>query len=212
MSLATLDETARDGLRAELESVPGVRRAVIEAFPPRVYVICDPTDSAPTEPIVRVVLARNGLSADEVDVQVCHVPVAQPRRRVRFLSARVEPARGGGMTALVELEWAGSTYQDHVEGEAGPATELRLAAMATIRTLEGVLQGAANFQLVGIKMVRAFDNDLVVAMLRPGDAPGQTLVGVALATQSTHRSAALAVLNASNRYLGNFLHNLDTNG
>lgn len=211
MSLASLDETARDGLRAELESVPGVRRALFEAFPPRVYVICDPTDSAPTEPIVRAVLARNGLGADEVEVQLCHVPIAQPRRRVRFISARVEPARGG-MSALVMLEWAGSTYQDRVHGEAGPAMELRLAALATIRTLEAVLHGAATFQLVGIKTVRAFDTDLVVAMLRPGEQPATTLVGLALASDSPHRSAALAVLNATNRHLGNFLHNLDTNG
>lgn len=209
MSFATLDEATRSRLRTELEAVPGVRRAVVEASPSEVFVIADPSDAAPTELIVRAILARHGLSPQETEVQFCHTPTPQPRRRVRFLSARVESPRAGRARAAVELEWGGTTYADAIEGETGPAVELRLAALATIRTLEAVLHGSLTFQLVGIKALRAFDSDLVVVMLSADQGPGQTLVGASLANESPYRSAALAVLNATNRYLGNYLANLD---
>jgi hypothetical protein len=210
MSLAILDDAARSRLRTELEAIPGVRRALIEPSPSQVFVVCDPSEATPTELIVRATLARNGLAAHDVDVQICHVPTPQPRRRVRFLSAYVESPRAGRSRAAVELEWGGVTFRDHVEGETGPAVELRLAAMATLRTLEAVLHGALRFQLVGIKSFRAFDAEVVVVMLRSEQGSVQTLVGASLATDSPYRSAALAVLNATNRYLGNYLANLDT--
>jgi hypothetical protein len=58
---------------------------------------------------------------------------------------------------------------------------------------------------VGIKGFRAFDAEVVVAVLRGGTTDGRTLIGAALATENLHRSAALAVLNATNRILGNYL-------
>ena len=68
--------------------------------------------------------------------------------------------------AEVELEWGGQTFRDEVEGETGAAVELRLAAQATLRALEAILNGRMQFALVGIKSFRAFDTDVVVVLLR----------------------------------------------
>ena len=113
--------------------------------------------------------------------------------------------RAGRARAEVELEWAGQSFREEMEGESGSAVELRLAALATLRALEGILGGQMQFELVGIKGTRAFDADVVVALLRSEQAAGRSLVGAALATDNLHRSAALAVLNATNRALGNYL-------
>lgn len=184
-----------------------MRRAFVDGPPPAVYVIAEAGEAAPVELAARAVLTRHGLSARDADLHLCHAAEGQPRRRVRFLSARVDSPRAGRARASVVLEWGGTTFEDEVEGESGPALELRLAALATLRTLEGVIGSSLSFHLVGIRSLRAFDTDLVVVMLRAEQLPGSDLVGASLASESPYRSAALAVLNATNRVLGNYLSN-----
>jgi hypothetical protein len=204
MSAAMLDEAARERLRAELESVGGVRRAVVDGdASPSVYLICDRGDGGPVEALARGILAREGFVGAEV--QLAFVPAAEPRRRVRFVSARLSQPRPGRAIAEVVLEWAGESFRQEVEGEGGAPLELRLAALATLRSLHAILGGRVEFELVGIKGFRAFDAEVVVAVLRGGTRDGRTLIGAALATENLHRSASLAVLNATNRVLGNYL-------
>jgi hypothetical protein len=202
---AALDPAALDRLRADLEAVDGVRRAVIDGPPYTVYVIADAAH-VPTDMVVHSVLSRHGLSAAEATVSVCHLPAPEPRRRVRFVSARVEVPRPGRAEARVELEWGGRTHAGEMDGESGAAWELRLSAMATLQALEGVLGGRVSFHLVGIKPFRAFDADVVVALVR-SDVDGRSLIGAALAADDPHRAAAVAVLSATNRVLGNYLSN-----
>ncbi len=205
MPATTLDAAAREQLRAELESVGGVRRAVIDdGASPLVYLICERAEAVPTEALARSILARHGFPADGAHLQLAYIPQSEPRRRVRFVAARVSMPRPGRALAEVELEWAGKTYREEMEGEGGAALELRLAALATLGALHGILGDQVHFDLVGIKGFRTFDADVVVAVLR-GAPSGGTLIGAALATENLHRSAALAVLNATNRILGNFL-------
>ncbi|HEX5869321.1 MAG TPA: hypothetical protein VFY65_02835 [Longimicrobium sp.] len=204
MPLSALDVDAREHLRSELETLEGVRRAVIDEDPLRIYLICERAEG-PTEMLVRSILARSGLSAADAEVHLAYLPAPEPRRRVRFLAARLTTPRMGRAQAQVELEWAGQTYRDEVEGETGAAVELRLAAQATLRALEAILNGRMQFGLVGIKSFRAFDTDVVVVLLRTENV--HALIGASLATGDPHRSAALAVLNATNRVLGNYLTN-----
>ncbi|HET6230395.1 MAG TPA: hypothetical protein VFE05_10040 [Longimicrobiaceae bacterium] len=209
MSFPSLEAPALAVLRAELEAVPGVHRVLFDPGERLgVYVVCDQPDGEPAELKVRAILVHHGLSQREADVQFCHLPAPQPRRRVKFMSARVE-SRPGRASAAVELEWGGVTYTSSVDGESGPAMELRLAALSTLRTLEALLQRQLKFHLVGIKSFRAFDTDVVVVVLRTEPASASALVGASLDTENPHRSAALAVLNATNRVLGNYLSNVD---
>jgi hypothetical protein len=198
------DAELRERLRAELEALEGVHRAVIDPDPLRVYVVCERTDG-PVEMLVRGILARAGIYPGDADVHLAYLPVPEPRRRVRFVAARLATPRIGRARAEVELEWAGQTYREEVEGETGNAMELRHAAQATLGALAGILNGRMHFSLVGIKSFRAFDTDVVVVLLRTEDAT--PLIGAAPATGNPHRSAALAVLNATNRILGNYLTN-----
>jgi hypothetical protein len=203
---ATLDTAALDSVRADLEAIEGIRRAFIEGPPYSVYVIADRGAPAPSEMVVHAVLSRHGLEAQQAQVQICHLPAAEPRRRVRFVSARVEAPRPGRAHGRVELEWGGQTAVGELEGESGHALELRLAAMATLAALDQVLDGRVKFQMVGIKPFRAFDADVVVALIR-SDVDGKSLIGAALAADDPYRAASVAVLNATNRVLGNYLSN-----
>ncbi len=203
MPLSALDVDAREHLRSELEALEGVRRAVIDEDPPRIYLICERAEG-PTEMLVHSILARNGLDAG-TEVHLAYLPKPEARRRVRFVAARLTKPRTGSSVAQVELEWNGETHRGEVEGETGSAVELRLAALATLRTLESILNGRMQFGLVGIKSFRAFDTDVVVVLLRTENV--NALIGASLATVDPHRSAALAVLNATNRVLGNYLAN-----
>jgi hypothetical protein len=198
------DPDVRASLRADLEAIGCVRKAFLEEDPLELYVICDREESEPAEPLARALLAQHGFP-QSTPVHVAYVPMPEPRRRVRFVSARLTSPRPGRAVAAVELEWAGQTFVHESEGESGSALELRLAAMATVRTLEAILGGRMQFELVGIKGLKAFDTDVVVALLSSEQSAGHALVGAALATDNLYRSAALAVLNATNRMLGNYL-------
>lgn len=193
-------------VRADLEAIDGVRRAVVDGPPYAVYVIADETARAPFEMVVHSVLARHGLGPGEAELVVAFPAAQEQRRRVRFVSARMEPPRVGRARSRVELEWAGQVHSGEREGESGPAPELRLTALATLAALDRVLDGRVQFQLVGIKPLRAFDADVVVALLR-SDVDGKSLIGAALASDDPNRAAAVAVLNATNRLLGNYLTN-----
>jgi len=202
---AALDTAALDRVRADLEEIEGVRRAVIDGPPYTVWIIAD-APHAPAEMLVHSVLSRHGLTPADATVQVCHAPGPEPRRRVRFVSAKMEGMRTGRVTARVSLEWAGETHVGEVEGESGYALEMRSAALATIAALDEVIGRRVQFQLVGIKPFRAFDADVVVALMK-SDVDGKSLIGAALTSEDPYRAAAVAVLNATNRILGNYLSN-----
>jgi hypothetical protein len=196
---------ALEHLSSELEMVPGVRRAFVDAAANRVYLICDaPDPGVPIERGAAEVLARAGIAEGVVDLALSF-PAAAVDRRVRFLEMRFERPRAGVGIATAALEWAGERIEGTAQGEGGPAGELRSCAQATVHALEAVLDGRLTLELLGIKSTRIFDQDLVSVILRSAQAPDRRLVGVSLVLQDPHRSAALAVLNATNRLLGNYL-------
>jgi hypothetical protein len=62
------------------------------------------------------------------------------------------------------------------------------------------------FELLGVKAVRAFDATVVIVSLSTNaEGSDQRVVGSVLTEQDPARAAALAVLNATNRILGNRL-------
>ncbi|MBV9774367.1 MAG: hypothetical protein JO040_10480 [Gemmatimonadetes bacterium] len=200
------DTATRDRLRAQIEAIDGVQKVVLEGPPLVAYVICaERNDSSPVELLVRAVLAREGLEASSVDVRICYLVSTQAPRRVRFLHSRLQRRTAGRVVASVGLEWAGAEYEREVEGESsGGPMELRLAALATLRTLEAVIGGVLEFRLLGIRALRAFDADLIVVLLKT-EHSATPLIGASLATDDPFRSASVAVLNATNRILGNYL-------
>ncbi|MGH7458942.1 MAG: hypothetical protein ACREKN_07700 [Longimicrobiaceae bacterium] len=133
----------------------------------------------------------------------------ESRRRVRFVEATYRPDPRS-VSAAVSLEWNGRQAGGEAVAPAGVAAELRVPALATLRALEKLMDGKLRFELVGIKSTRAFDADLVVVLIHCPNHPERRLVGVCLNSgKSVAESAALAVLNATNRVLGNYLDTSD---
>ena len=105
----------------------------------------------------------------------------------------------------VTLEWAGSEYSGSVSGEKGDAVELRTISSAALTAIAALVPHDVKVRLAGVKMVRAFDAEMVVVSLyRPDDEP-HNLVGAVVAGDDPRRAAATAVLSALNRLLGNYL-------
>lgn len=134
-------------------------------------------------------------------------PAVARRERLRFSGFSYERSPAGRVTCQVTLEFApGENVVGKVEGQASPAGDSRLGAEAAIRALEIFTKGGLTFELVGVKVVRAFDANVVItSLIQHGDEGPDRLLGCYLADGDMVRGAALAVLNATNRVLGNFI-------
>ena len=132
------------------------------------------------------------------------------RERLRFTGFTLTRSPSGQVTCEVSLEWApGEGIVGRAQGQASPAGDARLGADAAIRALEIFTQGTITFELVGVKVVRAFDANVVIAsLIQRGDAGPDRLLGCYLADGDMVKGAALAVLNATNRVLGNYISTL----
>jgi len=129
------------------------------------------------------------------------------QERLRFSNFSFERTRAGQVTCQVTLEFGpGEVISGRVAGQASPAGDTRLGAEAAIRALETFTDGAVTFELIGVKVVRAFDGNIVISsLIQHGDDGPERLLGCYLAEGDLARGAALSVLNATNRALGNFI-------
>jgi hypothetical protein len=192
-------------LIAALSEVPGVHRALADGAVESVFLVCSSSQPEPNI-IAAADEALREHGAEGVKIQITYPSAPTPARRARFLGVSVEPQGAGTSRASVELEWGGATFTGTAEGEVTGVGEMRSCAQATLMALESMIEGAARFTLIGIKASRIFDTDLVAVLLRSEQAVDKQLIGSSLVAESLHRAASLAVLNATNRLLGNFLH------
>jgi hypothetical protein len=205
-SKAPQQEPGTSSLAGALESIEGVVRALVAIAELRVWLVC--RGDVVAERVREQAAAA--LAADGRDPAGWSVHVARPeqddtRRRVRFAGVEVVQAGPGYSTARVTLEWEGRVYTGEASGETGLPIEFRSVAAAALLALQKLTEGAHGVRLVGVKQIRAFDADLLVVALYRQGAPPQKLVGTVLMNPDPHRAAAVAVLNALNRVLGNFL-------
>ena len=127
--------------------------------------------------------------------------------RLRFAEFTIDRLPNGRCRARVGLTWKDSEqFAGESEGLASQAGELRCAAQACVNALAEAVQGGMGFELLGVKAVRAFDATVVIVSLAVhGEETGHRVVGSYLTEDDPARGAALAVLNATNRILGNRL-------
>ncbi len=207
MPTKTTSSRVSSELVEALGNLMGVHRAFAEEKGDRIFLIC--TSSEPGAEILAAadaVIRNSDMDPASVKLQLAYPAPPLPTRRARFVGVRVEQLRSGTRQATVELEWDGRVFSGVAEGEAIAAGEMRTCAQATLLALQSVIEGAATFSLIGIKATRIFDTELVAVLLSSDQARGQQLIGSSLVTESVHQAAALAVLNATNRLLGNFLY------
>ncbi len=129
------------------------------------------------------------------------------RERIRFADFTMERLPNGRCQAEVVLAWPnGDRFSGRAEGLTSSAGELRCAAEACVTALAQAVDGGGKFDLLGAKAVRAFDAHVVIVSLgAEQNGEHQHLVGSVLTEDDLARAAALAVLNATNRVLGNRL-------
>jgi hypothetical protein len=127
--------------------------------------------------------------------------------RLRFAEFMLDRLANGRCRAKVGLTWKESeAFTGEDEGLGSQAGELRCAAQACVNALTQAVQGEMSFELLGVKAVRAFDATVIIVSLAvQGDGRGHRVVGSYLTETDAPRGAALAVLNATNRILGNRL-------
>ena len=127
------------------------------------------------------------------------------RERLKFLDFEFVKQTDGTCRSRVVLErTSGDVYEGTSEVLGSDAGELRCAAQAATEALQKAVGGKVTFELLGVKAVRAFDAMVIIVSLScHNGAPATRLVGSCLSDTDQHRGAALAVLNATNRMLGN---------
>lgn len=132
--------------------------------------------------------------------------IASRRERLRFADFVFSRTPSGQCSAEVSLEWDNVLYTGRAIGQSSPLGDFRVSAEAALHALEDFAKGAMHFELLGIKHVRAFDSNLlIVSVSHREDNQTTRLVGCYLAETDTRRGAAMAVLNATNRVLGNYI-------
>jgi hypothetical protein len=128
------------------------------------------------------------------------------RERLKFADFSFARTPSGQCSAEVALEWDNVTYVGRSDGQSSPLGDFRVAAEAAIRALEDFTKGAMHLELLGVKHLRAFDSNLLIVSVSAREEDRLTrLVGCFLAETDTRRGAAMAVLHATNRVLGNYL-------
>lgn len=126
--------------------------------------------------------------------------------RLRFAEFALDRLANGRCRARVVLTWQEvNEFVGESEGLGSQAGELRCAAEACVMALAKAVKNELKFELLGVKAVRAFDSNVViVSMAVPEQNETHRLVGCYLTEDADPtRGAALAVLNATNRILGN---------
>lgn len=129
------------------------------------------------------------------------------RERVRFANFAFTRTPSGQCMADVELEYEGQRVTGHCTGQSSPLGDLRIASEAALRALEEFTDHNLRFEMLGVKLIRAFDANLVIVSVGQlgGSGVPVRLVGCYLAESDIRRGSAIAVLNATNRVLGNYI-------
>jgi hypothetical protein len=131
------------------------------------------------------------------------------RERVKLVDAQLAHSADTRTQAEIALEWKAVEYRGRATAHGHGAIDLRVCAEATLDALHKLLGGRMSFRLIGVKSVKAFDDSVAIValgVLDPETGGDRRLIGTAPAIDgSVPQGVARAVLNATNRVLGNFL-------
>jgi hypothetical protein len=129
----------------------------------------------------------------------------RPPRLIKFVSAGIEQLPGDRCRGRVELAHLnGGCHVGTVEGACDEADRLRLAAQAAANAVSALVCGQGDqLDVTGAMVTQAFGKRTVfvqVAALYLGQR--RELMGFCLIDPDPAKAAALATLNAVNRFLG----------
>ena len=130
-----------------------------------------------------------------------------PRERVRFEEFDHQTSPNGRARVRVVLAGRSASYAGDATGVETREGASRAAALATLAAAKAATGDRFDADLIGIKLVRAFDAWIVITALRT-HAPDRTyrLIGSSEAPgEDTARGAVLSVLDAVNRVLEKYM-------
>lgn len=128
-------------------------------------------------------------------------------RRIRFEKLDLTQLPDSRCRASVVLSWSDENrVTGTAEGVSSPMGLLRCAAEATTRALERAVDNRVTLDLQGVTTIKAFDAVIVVVSLASRlSEHEQRVVGSAVANGKAAQAAVRAVLNATNRLMGDNL-------
>jgi hypothetical protein len=128
--------------------------------------------------------------------------VTPVEERICFKGFEIQKLPAGGFEAEVTLTWGSHPpLQGTAQSAQGDSGDLTCAAQACLNALAAVSR-ETEFELLGVRAVQAFDATVViVSVAAASQVGGPRLVGSYLAAGDLPRGAALAVLNATNRFI-----------
>ena len=129
--------------------------------------------------------------------------MAEAAERLIFSNFKFESFPNGMCRAEVELQRrGGETFKGVAQGSGSPVGSMQTAANASISALSEAGPPGPSFELLGVKATGAFDSTIVIVSIAAKTEDGSVrLVGSYVTEESPERGAAIAVLNATNRYL-----------
>lgn len=194
ISVATSDE----GQRSQRMAGPG--RATPVATP--TIAAPTPAAAAPAVPAAPSVAPQTVVIAPPM-MTPAESMEAVPRRRIYFEDVEVRRSRSKGVLCRVTLRKADATFIGEAEGMENERLRIELAAraaLAAIRQAEGEERVLA---LEGCRVIEAFDHAFVFVGVTTRHSRQVTLMtGSAEVRESPETASVLAVLDATNRWLG----------
>ncbi len=160
-------------------------------------------------------LAHLGLKVDHRKISIAQTADVKPiatleaaavrglarKREILFKGLEVGHAGSHRLRVLVTLSVDGEDVTGERELADTPKARMQGAAAATVAVLDTVFE-PGMLELEGVKMVSAFDTELVCAGVHVVEGRStHILIGTAELRGSMEQSAALAVLDATNRWL-----------
>ena len=128
-------------------------------------------------------------------------------KRIKLEKFQLDQEPDSRCTSNVVLEWdVGDAYIGTASADDSLRGHLRCGAEAAAHALELASDGAVDLDVLAIKAIEGFDTVLVVVALRSDAAKiNERLSGSCLLKGTPPRSAAMAVLDATNRLYGHAL-------
>ncbi len=139
------------------------------------------------------------------EAAVVPAPVAEPEssgRRLYFEDVEVRRSRAKGVTCRVTLRKGESSFAGEADGMENERSRLELAARATLAAIAEAEEMQGLLALDGVRRISAFEREFAfVAVTARMQRMTAMLTGTCEIRESLETAGALAVLDATNRWL-----------
>ena len=128
---------------------------------------------------------------------------AVPRRRIYFEDVEIRRSRSKGVMCRVTLRKGDTTFIGEAEGMENERLRIELAARAALAAIRQAEGDDRVLALEGCRVIEAFDHAFVfVGVTTRHSRQVRLMTGSAEVRESPETASVLAVLDATNRWLG----------